>query len=75
MNRTFGAPSLARLGSGHAGDDSSTVRPMVPVNADPGRYSFMVIPFSVGKLALHDVSTLVPCNAGKHGRMAHERAA
>jgi hypothetical protein len=43
MNRTFGAPSLARSGSGHAGDETSNVRPMTPLNAAPGLYSFKAI--------------------------------
>jgi hypothetical protein len=37
---TFGAPFLARLGSGHAGDESFTIRPIVPGNAAPRLYSF-----------------------------------
>ena len=40
MKMTFGAPSFARSGSGHAGDDLSNVRPITPVNAVPGLYSF-----------------------------------
>jgi hypothetical protein len=40
MNSTLGAPSLARSGSGQAGSDWSTVRPMTPVKAVPGLYSF-----------------------------------
>jgi hypothetical protein len=36
---TFGAPSLARVGEGQAGDDSSTVRPITPGNGLPGLYS------------------------------------
>ena len=40
MNNTLGAPSFARSGSGHAGFDTSKVRPITPVNAVPGLYSF-----------------------------------
>ena len=36
----FGEPSLARRGSGQAGEDSATVLPIIPGNADPGLYSF-----------------------------------
>jgi hypothetical protein len=39
MNRTFGAPSRARNGSGQAGLEVSNVRPMTPGNAVPGGYS------------------------------------
>src|SRR6516164_579259 len=42
MNSTFGAPSRARLGSGHAGLDTSKVRPITPENAWPGLYSLSV---------------------------------
>src|SRR5579871_3054078 len=43
MNRTFGAPSLARLGAGHAGFETSKVRPITPGNACPDLYSLSVI--------------------------------
>src|SRR5215471_14399111 len=36
---TFGASRLARSGRGHAGLDSSAVRPITPGNAVPGSYS------------------------------------
>ncbi len=36
---TFGAPSFVRKGSGQAGDDSDTVRPMTPGKVAPGLYS------------------------------------
>src|SRR5262245_11197854 len=39
MNSTFGAPSRARLGAGHAGSDTSKVRPITPEKAWPGLYS------------------------------------
>src|SRR6516225_5161732 len=39
MKRTFGAPGRARFGAGHAGFDTSNVRPMTPGNAWPGLYS------------------------------------
>ena len=37
---TFGAPGTARSGRGHAGLDSSTVRPITPGNPVPDLYSF-----------------------------------
>jgi hypothetical protein len=46
MKRTFGAPSFARLGSGHAGCETSAVRPITPGNVVPGLYSFSAIDFS-----------------------------
>jgi hypothetical protein len=42
MNRTFGAPFLARVSAGHAGLDSSAVRPITPGNVAPGSYSTIV---------------------------------
>src|ERR1044071_6549965 len=39
MKRTLGEPGLARIGRGHAGVDSSTVRPRTPGNAEPRSYS------------------------------------
>src|SRR5262249_55336640 len=39
MNRMFGAPSRARLGAGHAGWDTSNVRPITPGKARPDLYS------------------------------------
>jgi hypothetical protein len=39
---TFGAPSRARSGLGHAGVDTSGVRPITPENAAPDSYSFNV---------------------------------
>src|SRR5215831_5485997 len=39
MSSTFGAPSRARFGIGHAGCDTSKVRPITPENACPGLYS------------------------------------
>ena len=44
MNRTFGAPSDARFGAGHAGLDSSAVRPITPGNRAPGSYSIKDTP-------------------------------
>jgi hypothetical protein len=38
-NSTLGAPSLARIGAGPAGDDSETVRQTTPGNSVPGRFS------------------------------------
>src|SRR5215203_5800771 len=38
-NSTFGAPSFARIGAGHAGLDSCTVRPMTPGKSLPCGYS------------------------------------
>jgi hypothetical protein len=46
MNSTFGAPALARNGSGQAGSDTSNVRPMTPLKAVPGLYSLRAIKFS-----------------------------
>src|ERR1700761_9278177 len=40
MISTFAAPASARSGRGHAGLDSSVVRPITPENAVPGSYSF-----------------------------------
>src|SRR5436305_1878745 len=40
MNITFGAPFGARTATGHAGVDSSAVRPMTPGNDVPAGYSF-----------------------------------
>jgi len=40
MNKTLGAPSLARSGSGQEGLDWSNVRPTTPLNALPDLYSF-----------------------------------
>ena len=40
MNSTFGAPFGARTGAGHAGVDSSAVRPITPGKAVPDGYSF-----------------------------------
>jgi hypothetical protein len=37
----LGAPSLARVGSGQAGEDSSRVRPITPGKGVPGLYSIM----------------------------------
>src|SRR5262245_47777904 len=45
MNKTFGAPSRARSGCGHAGDETSKVRPMTPLKAVPGLYSFIAKSF------------------------------
>ncbi len=42
MNRMLGAPSFARSGLGHAGLETSNVRPMTPLNAVPGLYSLRV---------------------------------
>jgi hypothetical protein len=39
-NSTFGAPFGARTGAGHAGDDSSAVRPIAPGKGEPDGYSF-----------------------------------
>jgi hypothetical protein len=36
---TFGAPSRERIGAGHAGLDSCTVRPMTPGKSPPWGYS------------------------------------
>jgi hypothetical protein len=39
----LGAPSAGRGGSGQAGDDSSIVRPMTPVNGVPSLYVLIAI--------------------------------
>jgi hypothetical protein len=39
---TLGAPSLARVGSGQAGEDSSSVRPITPGKGVPGLYSIIL---------------------------------
>jgi hypothetical protein len=39
MKRTFGDPFGALAGAGHAGLDSSTVRPTTPGKRPPGSYS------------------------------------
>src|SRR5947209_18121112 len=49
MNSTLGAPSLARMGSGQAGLDWSTVRPITPGKVVPGLYS---LPDMYGSFAL-----------------------
>ena len=50
--RTFGAPSRARGGAGHAGLDSSAVRPITPGKAAPSGYSTIGIMDSLfGKAA------------------------
>ena len=41
----FGASGLERIGAGHAGSDSLTVRPIRPVKVVPGLYSFRLIFF------------------------------
>ena len=46
MNSTFGDPRSARKGRGHAGRDSSVVRPITPVNPVTGSYSSTDIPTS-----------------------------
>src|SRR5262249_48379538 len=43
MNSTFGAPSRARFGAGHAGFETSKVRPITPGKAWPDLYSLSVI--------------------------------
>jgi hypothetical protein len=40
MKSTLEAPSLARSGSGQAGSDWSTVRPIMPGKVVPRLYSF-----------------------------------
>src|SRR5436190_12108790 len=55
MNKTLGAPSLARSGSGQAGLETSNVRPMTPGNAVPTLYSLsdtLVCPFEMRPNAL-----------------------
>src|SRR4030095_5358478 len=49
MNSTLGAPSFARNGSGQAGSGPSKVRPMTPLKAVPGLYSFSAIKFLLFK--------------------------
>src|SRR3974390_1472460 len=44
MNNTFGEPFGARFGAGHAGLDSSAVRPITPGKRLPGSYSTIGIP-------------------------------
>ncbi len=41
ITMTFGVPADARFGAGHAGDDSSSVRPITPGNSVAGSYSMM----------------------------------
>src|SRR5262245_23106492 len=45
-NITLGTPLLARAGDGHAGLDSSAVRPTTPVNGVPSGYSTIGMPHS-----------------------------
>src|SRR5262245_32364960 len=47
MKRMFGAPSRARMGAGHAGWDTSNVRPITPGNAWPDLYSLSAMGVSV----------------------------
>src|SRR5215471_17336173 len=60
MKSTFGAPSLARLGAGHAGLETSKVRPITPGNACPSLYSFN------GMMALRSVRFLMLINGQVH---------
>jgi len=46
MKSTLAAPGFARSGSGQDGDETSNVRPMTPLNAAPGLYSFKDMNFS-----------------------------
>jgi hypothetical protein len=39
MNNTLGVPVGGRTGCGHAGDETSNVRPITPGKAAPGGYS------------------------------------
>ncbi len=39
ITTTLGDPAGARFGAGHAGDDSSSVRPITPGKSSPGSYS------------------------------------
>src|SRR5262245_42474683 len=52
MKRTLGAPSFARSGSGHAGDETSNVRPITPGNAVPGLYSTNAIRVLLSRLPM-----------------------
>src|SRR5664279_3254675 len=47
MVNTFGAPAAARTCAGHAGEDSSVVRPITPGKASPAGYSMIAILVSV----------------------------
>src|SRR5215467_10804681 len=61
MKSTFGAPSLARLGAGHAGVETSNVRPITPGNACPALYSFN------GMMPLRSVRFLMLIGGLVHG--------
>ena len=50
MNTTFGVPFGARTGAGHAGVDSSAVRPITPGKAVPDGYSFSGISTLLGRV-------------------------
>ncbi|MGW4090274.1 hypothetical protein [Nocardia sp. NPDC004750] len=53
MNTKFGAPGAARTGCGHAGFDTSVVRPMIPGKAVPRLYSSSdIYPPSVLRIGL-----------------------
>src|SRR5262245_42591541 len=82
MNSTFGAPSLARIGAGQAGCDTSKVRPITPLNACPGGYSarrvdacspfdlfFARFPPLAFFLAL--IAALLVVHSGERGRTSH----
>src|SRR5262245_2744215 len=75
MNTTFGAPFLARSGSGHAGDDSSNVRPITPENALPGLYSFSAtrLLLRAGSIA-GDTRRAASRSSGEHTRCHSHRA-
>ena len=79
MNRTFGAPEVARTGSGHAGLDTSRVFPITPGNGAPAGYSTIVddavalpsdsviycpFPYFTGFAARRDQTVFVTLNFG-----------
>src|SRR5215467_9477725 len=66
MKSTFGAPSLARLGAGHAGLETSNVRPITPGKACPGLYSLsdMMLSFTPhGSRQSHPTHARAPVSA------------
>src|SRR5262245_7499527 len=56
----FGAPSRARVGAGHAGRDTSKVRPMTPGNAWPDLYSVSAMGVSISNRSGQMVNGLPP---------------
>src|SRR5436190_8981158 len=74
MYRTLGEPGFARRGAGHAGVETSAVRPTTPGNAEPGSYSLrdMCRPFG-GSEAANDAAKAKVTSRGVDG-LRHARS-